>query len=67
MFVDHTVFMTFGHSKLDWVSYRPPTTHFCFTPPLEFLTAPKEAVPLTLGTTGLAEQNASQGWKEVTN
>jgi len=33
--------MTFGHSKLvrqqkcnnNWVSYRPPTAHFCFNAP----------------------------------
>jgi len=48
MFADHTVFMTFGHSKLvdnrsvviKRVSYHPLTAHFCFTAPLEFLNAP---------------------------
>jgi len=33
--------------------HRPPTAHFCFTSPLEFLTVPREAVPPTLGTTVL--------------
>jgi len=54
-------FMTFGHSKLvtqqkviiNWVFYRPATAHFCFTAPLEFLTAPRGEVPPTLGTTVL--------------
>jgi len=55
MFVDHTVFYDIWSHKvskttnviINWVCYRPPTAHFCFTAPLEFLTAPKGAVPPT--------------------
>jgi len=53
MFVDHTVFNDIWSLKVNWVSYHPPTTHFCFTVPLEFLTATKGVVSPTLGTTGL--------------
>jgi len=40
--------------------HRPPIAHFCFTSPLEFLTAPRGAVSPTLGTTGLGYQVSSR-------
>jgi len=59
-------FMTFGHSKLvrqHKCNYQlglisPPTDHFCFTAPREFLTAPRGAVPPTLGTTAVGHYTA---------
>jgi len=39
MFVGHTVFYDIWSLKVNWFSYRPPTAHFCFTAPLDFLTA----------------------------
>jgi len=71
MFVGHTAFTTFGHSKLvrqqkcnyslgllsppnhPFLLHRPPIAHFCFTSALEFLTAPRGAVPPTLGNNDL--------------
>jgi len=59
MFVAHNVFYDIWSLKdnrnviINWFSYRPLTAHFCFTAPLEFLTAPSGAVPPTLGTTAL--------------
>jgi len=49
----------------NWVSYRAPTAHFCFTAPLEFLTAPKGAVPSTLGTTGLQQRFPNFFWSRT--